>query len=51
MKWLLEKFLDKEGQSKIKGDEVIANVMAALKTRNAMEFSKRHVENIVCKVF
>jgi hypothetical protein len=51
MKWLLEKFLDKEGQSKIKGNKVIANVMAALKTRNATEFSKRHVENIVCKVF
>jgi hypothetical protein len=50
--WLLEKFFeDKQERSQIKSDDVISNVMAALKTRHGCDFSKRSVENIVCKVF
>lgn len=50
--WLLTKFFpDKKERSKIKVDDVISNVMAALITRCEDNFSRRTVENIVCKVF
>jgi hypothetical protein len=49
---LLKKFFDdKQEQLHIKSDDVISNVMAALKTRYWCNFLKRNVENIVCKVF
>jgi hypothetical protein len=52
LNWLLAKFFDdKKERSLIKSDDVISNIMAALKTRYAGEFSRRTVENIVCKVF
>jgi hypothetical protein len=50
--WLLTKFFaDKKQRSKIKVDDVVANIGAALKTRYGGEFSIRTVENIICKVF
>jgi hypothetical protein len=50
--WLLTKFFDNERErSSIKPDDVISNLMAALKTRFAGDFSRRSVENIVCKVY
>jgi hypothetical protein len=52
MKWLLTKFFaDAKERSRIKVDDVIANLTAALKTRYGGHFSRRMVENIVCKVF
>jgi hypothetical protein len=50
--WLLSKFIDdkKEG-AHIKADEVVSNVMATLKTHFLGHFSRRTVENIICKVF
>jgi hypothetical protein len=50
--WLLTKFFDNERErSSIKPDDVISNLMAALKTRFVGDFSRRSVENIVCKVY
>jgi hypothetical protein len=50
--WLLTKFfLDKKERLKIKVNDVISNVMAALTTRSEDNFTRRTVENIVCKVF
>jgi hypothetical protein len=50
--WLLTKhFPDKTERAKIKVDDVISNVMAALRTRCGDNLSRRTVENIVCKVF
>ena len=50
--WLLTKFFpDKQERTKIKVDDVVANVKAALTTRCDTNFSRRTVENIVCKVF
>jgi hypothetical protein len=50
--WLLSKFFeDKKQRMKIKVDDVIANIGAALKTRFGGSFPLRMVENIVCKVF
>ena len=52
IEWLLAKFFeDKKQRSKIKVDDMIANVGAALKTRYGGEFTVRTVENIICKVF
>jgi hypothetical protein len=52
MKWLLAKFFDNEKErNKLKPDDVISNILAALKTRFAGDFTRRTVENIVCKVF
>ena len=52
LNWLLMKFFDdKAERTKIKVDDVISNIMAALKTRYSVEFTKRTVENIVCKVY
>jgi hypothetical protein len=50
--WLLTKFFpDKKERLKIMVDNVISNVMAALTTRSEDNFTRRTVENIVCKVF
>jgi hypothetical protein len=50
--WLLTKFFDNERErSSIKPDDVISNLLAALKTRFVGDFSRRSVENIVCKVY
>jgi hypothetical protein len=52
MKWLLEKFFPNEKERKrIKLDDVISNIMGALKTTTGCEFSRRTVENIICKIF
>jgi hypothetical protein len=52
LKWLLTKFFeDKTERKKIKVDDVISNIMAALKTRYETDFTRRSVENIVCKVY
>ena len=50
--WLLTKFFtDKAERAKLKVDDVILNITAALKTRCSGNFSRRTVENIVCKIF
>ncbi len=50
--WLLTKtFPDKKERAKIKVEDVILNVMAALTTRCEENLSRRTVENILCKVF
>jgi hypothetical protein len=50
--WLLSKFFtDTSERAKIKVDDVVSNIMAALKTRSSGDFSRRTVENIVCKIF
>ena len=51
LQWLLSKCFPDESGTKIKVDDVILNIMAALKTRNTGDFSRQKVENIVCKVF
>jgi hypothetical protein len=58
IRWLLEKFYPKlkektkkKDEPKIDLDEIITNIVAALKTRNGTEFTKRQGKNIVCKVF
>jgi hypothetical protein len=52
VKWLLSKFSsDKKERAKIKVDDVISNVTAALKTRVDANFSRRTFENILCKIF
>jgi hypothetical protein len=50
--WLLAMFFENEKErSLVKPDDVISNLMAALKTRFVGDFSRRSVENIVCKVY
>jgi hypothetical protein len=52
--WLLAKFFpDKMGRLEIKVDNIISNIMAALKTgnNNESDFLRRSVENIMCKAF
>jgi hypothetical protein len=50
--WLLTKFFpDKKERLKIKVDDMISNVMAALTKRSEDNFTRRTVKNIVCKVF
>jgi hypothetical protein len=52
MKWLLAIFFeDVKERNKVKADDMISNIMAALKTRYAGDFLRRSVENIVCKVY
>jgi hypothetical protein len=52
MNWLLTKFFPTAEQpAKIKVDDVILNIMAALRTRSDNDFLRQSVENIVCKVF
>jgi hypothetical protein len=52
LKWLLTKFFgDKTEGKKIKVDDVISNIMAALKTRYETDVTRCSMENIVCKVY
>jgi hypothetical protein len=52
MNWLMTKFFDNpKERSQIKADDVIANLTAALKNRYTGNFSRRMVENIICKLF
>jgi hypothetical protein len=53
LQWLLMEFFeDITERSKIKVDDMISNVVAALKSRYpTTEFTKRTGENIICKVY
>ena len=51
-KWLMTRFYaDETERGSIKLEDVVLNLVAALTTRNGGTFSRRKVENIICKVF